>query len=335
MKCNVLAICDEQVAYTDFLTKQLLRMEENVFHVCRFTTMEQLQAYASDHEITCLLVSELYEEVIQEVEARQYFSFTIQKIKARLRPSEGGSRQVKYIYRYQSVESIYQQIVEAITLETNEKENDKIGEKEVQARLIGVYNPVHRNGQTTFARALANIQGRRGRRVLYLNMEEYAGIQDSERDERGDLGEVLYYLKQDIKSINFRLASFTKRVESYDVVLPMEMSQELRKISYEEWATFLEQILERSGYEIIILDLDSCILGILEILELCTQIYMPLRNGNGGDEKRKQFLNNLEKLQKYDLHNKILYMEVEELHGETILERQHILEEKIEERLQL
>ncbi len=310
MKCNVLAICDDQIVYSDFLTKQLLRMEEDSFRICRFSTVEQLITYNREHEIQCLLISEVFESEVRErreIQARKYFGLTAEKMKARIRSEEGkSSKDIQYIYRYQSVVDIFEKI-KVCLLESNDGEVlfSKSSE-EVVTKLIGIYNPVHRNGQTTFARAMANYHGEMGKRVLYLNMEEYAGVVEKSDYCEGDLGEVLYYLKQDIKSINYRLASFTTKIGYYEMVPPIIMSKELRNITGDEWLAFLEEIIERSGYEIIILDLDSCVQGLVEILELCDLVYMPIREDCTGNEKRKQFELNLQRLQKEELKDKII-----------------------------
>lgn len=308
MKSNVLAICDEQVVYSDFLTKQLLRMEDRVFHICKFSSLEQLLIFNREHKIQYLLISELFKEQIQEmdeVQAKQYFYLTSERRKVKENDEEE-KKPMQYIYRYQSVEEIYEKLIENLWLERPEELALASGMEVATTKLIGIYNPVHRNGQTTFAKSLANFYGKRGRRVLYLNMEEYAGITVSNMGKEGDLGEVLYYLKQDIQNINYHLATFTCKVQNYEMVPPILVSKELRDITLEEWMSFLLAIGERSGYEVVILDLDSCVQGLLDILERCDLIYMPILEASGGEDKIEQFMMNLEKLQKEGLQQRII-----------------------------
>lgn len=294
MECRILAICDEQTTYMDFLTKQWLRKEEEEFQICRFATKEQLLEFAKRQKNFLLLVSEMYEDIIQEVCAKQCYCFTND------RDRDGQRRgKIQYIYRFQAMDVIYRRICES-------HQEEIIDEKEIY--LVGIYNPVHRNGQTSFAKALAREYARQGKQVLYLNMEEYSG--ESDQQESGCLGEVLYYLKKDIKSINYRLASFTKKRDGYEYIAPMQMSQELREISCEEWCDFLAEITGKSAYQMVILDLDSCIQGIFTILELCDQIYMPIRKAVGGGRKRKQFYDNLKRIQKDEILEKIMGVEI-------------------------
>lgn len=302
-----MAICDEQTVYADLLTTQLLRMKENEFQICKFSTEEQLLTFASKNKVKCLIISDFYESVIEQISAQVYLCLTAEKRKVESRTlakssSEQRSKKVQHVYRYQSIEDIYAKIQDSLR---NLEELLEYKAEEQETQLIGIYNPVHRNGQTMYAKALATAYGKRGLRVLYLSMEEYAGVSDVK--EKGNLGEVLYYLKQDIKSINFRLAAFTKQGLGYEYVEPMVMSQELKNIECEEWIAFLKEIRERSGYELIVLDLDSCIQGLFEILELCNKFYVPIRHEVRGEEKQKQFEENLRRLQKQALKDKIDY----------------------------
>lgn len=324
MKCNVLAICDDQVVYSDFLTKQLLRKEEGTFRICRFSSLEQLITFNREHEIHCLVISETYVQDIQEISeirATHYLGLTVDEVKSKVRlemPTKRGS--VQYIYRYQSSEKIYE-ILNTYLME--QADGEQLSEKparEIVTRLIGIYSPVHRNGQTTFAKSYANYYGGQDKKVLYLNMEEYAGIAHKSYEGEGDLGEVLYYLKQDIKSINYRLAAFTQREGDFEMVQPILMSTELRDIRVEEWMAFLAEIKERSGYEMIILDLDSCVQGFLEILQFCDLIYMPIREGCGGEKKRMQFLVNLGMLHMEELLDKIIQKQIPNIEGKSDVE---------------
>lgn len=305
MKCNVLAICDDQSVYAELLTKQLLREEEDLFQICRFSSLAELLLFQQQHEIQCLLISESYEQEMKESKAKRTFFLTDKKMKARIRNDDTEKKALGYIYRYQSAEEIYEILRKGAT-EVFQNDIDTHMNEEIKPQLIGVYNPVHRNGQTTFAKALAEHYGKGGKRTLYLNMEEYAGITEKDSNSQGDLGEVLYYLKQDIKNINYRLAAFTTQVKHFEMVQPILISRELHNITVEEWISFFTEVMERSGYEIIILDLDSCIQGLFAILEQCDQIYMPIREDCRGEGKRKQFLMNLEKLQKEMVKQKII-----------------------------
>lgn len=329
MGYSILAICDEQEVYSELLVNRWLRREEAFYQICRFSKPEQLEAFAKEQEVACLLVSEYYDYLIENIEAKAYYCLT--EMRDKQGTYESGSKQ--YIYRYQSADEIYQILksrLEESDTHLSRSESEELGEDRLEdlsfegVQLIGIYNPVHRNGQTLFAKGLAQCYGRMGKRVLYLSMEEYAGVvkahmegpESGNLQNSGDLGEVLYYMKQDMKQISMRLSSFTKQRNGYDYVEPIHMSKELRMITGEEWQGFLKEIQERSGYEVVILDLDSCVQGLLDILEMCTKVYMPVREVVGGQEKRIQFMENLKLLQRQALEDKIMGIQLPNYQGD-------------------
>ena len=313
LKERILAIYDDYSVYAELLLKQFIRMEEGYFHICKFATEEQLYAYARKNEIVCLLCSETYEGILEpkNIGASCYLYLTQEPVKARIKKDMNTYGKIGYVYRFQSCEQIMNKIIEEI--KPNQGHGICYMEEASEVQLIGVYNPVHRNGQTTFAKALATAYSEQGIHVLYLNLEEFSG-EDFNHTRGGDLGEVIYYMKQDIKSINFRLASFVKNEGGYDRVPAIEASEELKKITVEEWCNFLQEIKDKSGYEIIVLDLDSCLQGLLAIMEKCMCIYMPIRESVGGESKRNQFMNNLKKMGKNEIVSKFIMQEIPEFH---------------------
>lgn len=320
MKNNVLAICDEQVVYADFLTKQWLRMEESLFQICRFTTEEQLLAFARETKITCLLLSEGYEKLAERVEAKSYFCLTNER-----RDLEGvisnKSEPMHYIYRYQSIETIYTMV--------KQSECKEISQDTGEMKIIGVYNPVHRNGQTLFTKAMSEYYGKAGKHVLYLNLEEYSGWNIGDSGE--SLGEVIYQLKKEPKDLNYRLATLVKKENNYEYIDPMEISCELKKVTEVEWLALLTSIRNGQGYHVLMLDLDSCIDGFLEILELCDVLYMPIRVSAGGEDKRNQFLDNLDRLNRSEVKDKIIYRVIPTFENESDACILYRMEEFIEE----
>jgi hypothetical protein len=68
----------------------------------------------------------------------------------------------------------------------------------------------------------------------------------------------------------------TRKRESLEYIAPMPMITDLKEINVNEWKHLLQRILEESVYENIVLDLDECIDGFLDILQLCDWVYMPV-----------------------------------------------------------
>ena len=156
-----------------------------------------------------------------------------------------------------------------------------------RTKLIAVYSPIHRLGKTRFAIALGKEYAKR-ERVLYLNMEEYAGW-EAEEEEGLDMGDLLYYVKQGNGNLGIRLASAVRNMEQLHYVPPIPFSLDLKEISFKEWEIFLEQIMQQSAYERVILDIGEGVQGLFRLLEMCDRVYMPILEDEVSKQKLKRY----------------------------------------------
>ncbi len=310
---KALVICDHEEVYADFLSKQLLRTYSNDLVIYNFTTSEQLLQYAKKEQITYSMIAEEFREALEGEIKGQIYWITTTKEKEESR---------EYIYRYQSAERIYERLFGS----SGWKERKRKEQKGVDKKAVGVYNPLHRSGQTTFAKALADVYGRSGKSALYLNLEEYSGAH-SNSDE--SLAKLLYYLKQDAKSIKLRVAGIVACEESYDYIKPIYVSEELKSVMKDEWTQLLVRLQEETEYEVLVIDFDSCIQGFLDVLESCNQVILPVRESIDRD-KIDQFLENLKLLGRVNLLEKITEVSIAEYKGRSKVECKNAIKKMIE-----
>ena len=199
-----------------------------------------------------------------------------------------------YIFfgKYQCADEIIREVFEFYIDRT--KENVMRSMNKERARLIAVYSPIHRIGKTSFAMALGKECAKK-RKVLYLNLEEYAGF-DEVKDEELNLGDLLYYLKQGNGNLGIRLKSAVKTIDDLDVISPLTVVLDLKEVTWNEWKALLEQILDNSSYEIVILDIGESIQGLFSLLEMCDRVYMPVLDDEISTRKVQQYQKNIEQL---------------------------------------
>ncbi len=297
MTCRILAICDTEPVYADFLTKQLLRLPDQDIQIRNFTSMEQLIAFSQVEEITFLILAEEY------LADRNKFSSKVCCCLSSKRKVIKEEEDVVYIYRYQTADEIYKEICK------NEYAYERIQGKQYKKKqnsweCYGVFHPVHRNGQTTFAKSLSSVLHTKSSRVLYLGLEQYTRI----GDENVNLSDLLYYVKQNQDNVVTKLEEFTVQGENYDYVRPMKVGQAVKNITLNEWMTLIRIIQESGNYEVLVIDMDSSLQGYLEILENCEKVYLPIREDVGGEEKLAQFEENLLLLKKDKLKERMEYI---------------------------
>ncbi len=326
MNDSILAIYDKDQIYADLLSKQLLRIPNHILQIHCFTSRKQLKQFQEQDEIMYLLVGESLEKEIYEFQAKYYFCLVTDREKMKQERDTpkimGMRKQIHYIYKYQATEDIYHAIVRSgqglMTQGVKTLENT-----EEESQFIGVYNPVHRSGQSTFARALCHVLGGKNFRVLYLNMEEYSG-KCRETKEVGGLAELLYYTRQEKNQVITKLQQLQTET-TYTAVPPIHVSSMLKNVEAEEWKALFEIIIQSREYQFIVVDLDGVIRGHLELLAMCSIIYMPIRE-NGGETKRLQFLENLKILKTEQLVKQIEEVRMPEFDADKDEEIERLME---------
>jgi len=141
--------------------------------------------------------------------------------------------------------------------------------------FIGIYSPVHRIGKTRFALRLGK-QLSKTTSVLYLNLEDYCGNPESfpEKNEQ-TLEDLLYYMRQDNMNLGLKLSTMIGQIENLDYLAPIRHHQDLCSVQSSEWLELFNMLLEKSIYQVLILDLGDCIDGLYEVLKHCTKVYTP------------------------------------------------------------
>lgn len=291
-----LVICDKESRYAEKLGENISARTELSLKIHTCTDLEHVMELLSDREIHILIIDEVFtQEKREKIQAEQVFVLTKEACKD-LRSGE------KEVYKFQSSDRILAEIFETYFETTNQNILKSV--KKSTCKMIAVYSPIHRIGKTTFAVALGKELARK-EKTLYLNLEEYAGVEGQFMKAEGrNLGDLLYYMRQENGNTALRLSTMLGKLEDLDYIPPILISTDLKEIKFEEWKQLLEAILENSVYENVVLDLGEGVQGLLQILQLCDRIYMPVLDDTVSKRKLNQFEEELRCLQMQDLMQK-------------------------------
>ena len=279
-------ICDREIRYANGLGENIAEREDlavkvyvcsSFEHVLELEQAKKIHIFIVDEEIT-------YAQRTQ-IGANQVF------VLARGKVADLGEEEWA-IGKYQCADEIIRQVFEFYVDRT--KENVMRCMYKERARLVAVYSPIHRVGKTTFALALGR-ECAKSKKVLYLNLEEYAGMEVSQ-DTNMNLGDLLYYLRQGNGNLGIRLQAAVKEDEGLDVVPPIPVVLDLKEVTREEWEALITQLLENSLYEMVVLDVGESVQGLFPLLELCDRVYMPVLDDEISRRKVKQYQDNVEQL---------------------------------------
>lgn len=283
MNQKVMAICDIEEGYAFRMAEYMLEKVKLPYTLHLFTAASELEKFAGREQIAVLLIAENALKLLKQEYIRQQVAqiFVLQE-------SEHKEQEdLCYISKYQSPEKVVQLMLEYVTdLADWNPEN---GGKETAARMIGIYSPIKRCLQTSFALTLGQILAKE-HKVLYLNFETCSGFSRLLKKEfTEDIMDAMYYSISAREKLGLRMASAIQNIGGLDYIPPTQYSLGLKEVTGRQWMDFLRDVEAIGGYEYIILDLDEGIRGLFDLLKNCCKIYTITRDDAFARAKLEQY----------------------------------------------
>lgn len=265
---KVLAICDEEEEYVRKLMRYLNECEQIPFEVEAYTSQELLRKAAEENPPSVLLISKtLMGEAIKEL--------GIETILLLSKEGENDrSGEYPFVPKYQAVSNIVREVmgcymgaVQAVMM--------MVGVK--QSKICGIYSPIKNCGKTTLSLALSYLLAKE-QKILYLNLEGQSGFAHLfQRENQADITDAIYYFRQGREKAEERMGTILKQMEGFSYFPPALYEEDMKSIEGQEWELWLKFLAEKSGYEIIIIDVGDSVRGVGRILNLCDKIFMPIK----------------------------------------------------------
>lgn len=265
---RILAICDTEEEYVRKLMRYLNECGQIPFEVQAYTNWEVFLEVAKENPPVMLLISlELMNSSVRDL--------GIEKI---VLLSQGEPIEVfgeyPFIVKYQAASGIMREVMHCY-MGSIQAVSAIVGVN--QCRIFGVYSPVKRCGKTSFSLALAGVYASK-KRVLYLNLEGQSGFSHLLKESgAADITDALYYFRQQRENGLERILSMIRQMDSFFYIPPAFYEEDVKSVDGQEWETFLKLMEEKSGYEGIILDIGDAVRGIGRILNVCDEIFMPIK----------------------------------------------------------
>lgn len=280
MSSKNLVICDREQEYAARLADFLEGKKEIALQVKLCSSPEQVEAIRREMTVDILLA----DEGITFTEGELTGIPRVIRLSA---VSAGDEGEIHRIFRYQSGNDIYTHLIEALA-EGGMGELWNVRKKE-RGRLIGIYSPVHRTGQTAFA-LKKGMELAKTLNVLYMNLETYAGIGGYfPEEEKRNLSMLLYYAKQETGNPGLLITTLVKQMNGMDYIPPVIFPEDIRTVNVSEWMWLFREILGHSIYDVLILDLGDCVQGLFDILKICDTVYMPAADDHHAVSKIYQY----------------------------------------------
>ncbi len=260
MEHKLLVLCDPEEDYLQHMADFLRRKKQAPWEVVAYTKPEELLKL--EEKIEILMISEsAYGAFVDKLSV---------KLPVLLNESGviQGNVQIN-IDKYQEAEKVRQ----AVWAYYMEREEDFFPGLETGSctKLIGMYSPVRRCLQTTFALTYGQLLAEKYR-TLYISFEHYGDRQEWADSEKDGLSKLLYFLQEE-KGFLAHVRTVVRRMGNLDYVAPMLNGQNLLFVTMQEWVKLLQRLAESGEYEFIILDLSESMQGLFEVLRLCSRVY--------------------------------------------------------------
>lgn len=283
MRQKVFAICDTEEAYAVRLMEYMLEKVRlpYVFHL--FTKAEELQKFMQREKVEILLIAESVLRMLRE----EYIRRQVTQIFVLQESDEARSEGLCCISKFQSPIAILEALADSVPELSDWSAEEQASDTEV--KLIGIYSPVKRCLQTTFALTLGQILAKE-HRTLYMNFENYSGFgQMLKRDFSMDMMDLMYYFRCAKDKLSFRLSAILQNIGGLDYIPPGQSLMGMREADGNQWLALCEYVARIGQYEYMILDLDDGLDGLFDLLRKCFKIYTITREDSFAVAKLNQY----------------------------------------------
>ncbi|MDE6404767.1 MAG: hypothetical protein K2M20_03825 [Lachnospiraceae bacterium] len=283
MKHKIMAICDTEEGYAFRMAEYLLEKVKLPYTLHLFTAVEELEKFAGREEIEILLIAESAWRLLREAYIREQVTqmFILQE------GDEAVQGDMRCISKYQSPEMVVQEMLNVIAEGSGWKDCPEV--TDTAAKMIGIYSPVKRCLQTSFALSLGQLLAKE-HKTMYLNFEMYSGLGELLRREyQTDMLDVMYYFQSAREKLALRLPTIIQNAGGLDYIPPMQYSLGIKEVPGEQWLALCRDIAAIGEYEYMILDLDDGIDGLFELLKSCQKIYTITREDLFAQAKLRQY----------------------------------------------
>lgn len=287
---KILGLIDSDKAYGTKLYEILCERYSNNFELLFFTKQSELEKYLEDNRLDYLIVSQ---DISWELEGDENYEKIILT----------GDKDKEFgnvVYKYVGESEILKKI--SMVLFADKYSSGSGGSDE--SMVIGVYSPIKRCFQTTFAVTLGQILSK-DKKCLYLNFESFSGF-DSLRTYQNDadIMDLVYYSTCEQESFATHLETIVEKIGNLSFVRPAREYFRYREVDRHKWVNLLNLIKEKTDYQVIILDLSENVCGLFDVLAECDKVYTIAGKDKVSEYKMLQYEGLIQSLNKGEITQK-------------------------------
>jgi len=305
---NLILICSD-TSYVEMFAEYVNRKDSNPFNCIGFTDIEMFKDYIKNHNAALILFDDEAADEVIKIREVPHICISEGETEAR----EG----LIYVYKFSSVEKI----LKIALLAYGEQKIDPLFINERHGTYtVGIFSPISRCLKTSISLILMQIYAKKeNSRVLYMCFEEYTALNwflgiDFDKG----LSDIFYYFRQSEAPINMIKSLLYSFSDNIDCLPPLQISEDISELEAGELERFIRYMQDCGEYQYIVIDAGNGCGKIIEVLECCDKVYMPIRSGGIAEAKIQyceDYINRrgkghlLEKISKVNTKEVITYTE--------------------------
>ncbi|MCR5606548.1 MAG: hypothetical protein K6F69_07010 [Treponema sp.] len=282
MNRPLLVLCDTDEVYVGRLYEFLRENLKLSFEIITFTAIEILMDFVRDKSPSLLVISEnAYRDLREKKMGERIKNILV------LDEDESGLNEEQELYgqvnightsKYQAATGVIDNIVNFCV--ERAEDFDGVSTKFVSnnAKIIGLFTPISKCGQTSLALSMGKELSQRGR-TIFLSFESFSSLPGIlGLSEEGNISDLVYYSDSDENKFCLYLEKIKNTLDQLDIIAPAKTAMQIREISYESLKHLIEMLVNKAGYEYIIMDITDYPEGLFDILRLCNKLFSIVKN---------------------------------------------------------
>ena len=305
-----LAICMKDLEYQGRFVNCFMNHYKHQYELHVFTNLEQLKA-ANPLEYAVIITGEYNTTEMTDFVERGEIILNLAEDSWEKEDALGEN--FIYTEKYQEVYKIAEMLERLVA--DNVQTQGQIRKMETCER-IGVYSLTQEMYQIPFTALLGKLYGEE-QKVLVLDLQNYSGLRELEESASMGLEDLLSV----VTTGNYRksrLLGCIRHEPNWDYIYPVQNNQCLAEGSIELYEALIELLVQELGYQRIIINFGSSFLGQLEMMEQCQQFYLLGAKDLSGRWREEAFLQELSRLGKETLLQRIKRIELPTLSERTV-----------------
>ncbi len=281
-----LAILENDEAYLKRIVSVFTMKYADKFEIYSFTSESNAMQALADAKIDVFLASDVFEIDTKQIPSRCGFAYFVDS------PDVERMYGAKAVCRFQKAELIYKRILN-IYSETTAAVRGIGLEENQRAKTIAFISAAGGTGCSSAAAACAVRFARKGKKVLYLNLEQFGSADVFFQGEgQGKLEDIIYAVKSKKGNLYLKLESTVKQDADGVYFFPAaSVALDRMELREEEIGRILTELKTYCGYDYILFDFDfSMRPGQLELLKECGQIVLVADGAAASNEKTVRML---------------------------------------------